>query len=89
MARVNRTNSQNVSSQHTFFSKVIEDNEVVVRHAIGMIVTIMSIWFFHWSLAVSLGADAKLFDIVPIIYIAHFGDLLAFLRFFWKMLKEF
>lgn len=78
-----------MSSPQTFVAKVIDDNEVVVRHAIGMIVTIACIWLFHFALAQSLGADAKLFDIVPIIYIAHIGDTLAFLRFFWKMLREF
>jgi len=73
----------------SFLSKLVEDNGPVIRHAIGMVVTILCIWIFHFALSVTLGERAKLFDIIPIVYVAHFGDSLAFLRFFWKMLKEF
>ena len=82
-------NSPPMNTPQTFVAKVVDDNEVVIRHAIGMIVTIACIWAFHSALAITLGADAKLFDIIPIVYIAHVGDALAFLRFFWKMLREF
>jgi hypothetical protein len=73
----------------SFFAKLVEDNEIVVRHAIGMVVTIACIWAFHGALTLTLGADAKLFDWIPIAYVAHVGDALAFMRFFWKMLREF
>lgn len=78
-----------MQSSTSFFSKIVEDNEIVVRHAIGMVITIACIWAFHGALELTLGADAKLFDYVPIAYVAHIGDALAFLRFFWKMLREF
>lgn len=78
-----------MQSSTSFFSKIVEDNEIVVRHAIGMVITIACIWAFHFVLELTLGADAKLFDYVPIAYVAHIGDALAFLRFFWKMLREF
>jgi len=78
-----------MANNASFIAKVVEDNEVVVRHAIGMVVTIGCIWVFHLALALTLGADAKLFDSVPIVFVAHVGDALAFLRFFWKMIKEF
>lgn len=78
-----------MQSSTSFFLKIVEDNEIVVRHAIGMVITIACIWVFHFVLKLTLGADAKLFDYVPIAYVAHIGDALAFLRFFWKMLREF
>ena len=40
-------------------------------------------------LKATLGKDAKLFDMLPLAYVAHVGDSIAILRFFWKMLKEF
>ena len=78
-----------MNSSPSFFAKVVEDNEIVVRHAIGMVITIGCIWIFHAALSFTLGAEAKLFDYIPIVYVAHIGDVLAFLRFFWKMIREF
>lgn len=72
-----------------FQQKLWDDIEPVLRHALAMLVTIGCIWMFHAALEHSLGKDAKLFDLVPILYVAHTGDALAFLRFFWKMVKEF
>lgn len=69
--------------------KVAQDNEPVIRHAVGMVVTILCIWLFHIVLGLTLGTSAQLFDRIPIVYVAHFGDSLAFLRFFWKMIQEF
>jgi hypothetical protein len=73
----------------SFFQRLYSDCEPVIRHAISMAVTIVCIWGFQFLLKRTLGEDAKLFDRLPIIYVAQLGDLLAFLRFFWKLIKEF
>lgn len=72
-----------------FLGRLVDDLEVVIRHAIGMAVTILCIWAFHALLEHTLGHDATLFDRLPIVYLAHTGDLLAMCRFFWKIIKEF
>lgn len=78
-----------MNANESFLIKVFRDNEPVLRHAIGMVVTILCIWLFHLILGITLGADAQLFDRVPIVYVAHFGDSLAFLRFFVNLVREF
>ena len=73
----------------SFFEKLRDHLEPVVLHAIAMAVTIVCIWGFHWLLAHTLCEDATLFGVFPIVYVAHTGDSLAILRFFWKLIKEF
>jgi hypothetical protein len=73
----------------SFLQRAWENVEVILIHAIGMAVTIVTIWGFQYLLKLTLGEDAKLFGRLPIIYISQFGDLLAMLRFCWKLAKEF
>ena len=73
----------------SFTEKLREDLEPVLRHAIAMVVTILCIWGFHLVLKHTLGQEARLFGQLPIEYVAHTGDVIAFIRFFWKMIKEF
>lgn len=79
----------NPSEGSTFFEKVKKDNEIVVRHALGMLIVLVCIWAFHLVLTYTLGDDAKLFGAVPVLYVAHVGDALAFFRFFVKLVREF
>lgn len=69
--------------------KLIELIGPVITHAIAMGVTILCIWGIDVLLKVTLGENAKLFGSMPIAWVAHVGDCIAILRFFWKMLKEF
>lgn len=75
--------------ERPFVAKLRDDLEPVARHAIGMIATIVSIAAFRMMLGWTLGPQAMLFGHVPIEYVAHLGDILAFARFFWKLVREF
>jgi len=64
-------------------------NEPTVQHAIGMAVTILTMWETHGLLNLTLGVDAKMFGFIPVTYISHFGDLFAVLRFYWSQIRKF
>ena len=72
-----------------FIDKVKKVIEPILVHFIGMCATILSIWAVHAFLAITIGENAKLFDILPIIYLAHAGDFTVFVRFVWSAIKEF
>lgn len=72
-----------------FLEKVRKVSEPIALHFIAMTLTILSIWGFHLILRYSLGEGAKLFDRLPVIYIAQVGDAVAFLRFIWSAIREF
>lgn len=78
-----------VDNMSNFKDQLINDIEPVLRHAIAMVITILCIWIFQLVLMHTLGEEATLFGRIPIVYVAHTGDSLAFLRFFWKMVREF
>lgn len=71
------------------WEKLKDHLEPVILHTIAMSVAILSIWFIHFLLRSTLGESAKLFDVMPLIFVAHVGDTIVIGRFFWKMLKEF
>jgi hypothetical protein len=73
----------------TFRDKVQKVVEPICLHLIGMCATVVSIWLFHMLLHAVLGEDATLFGTLPIVYLAHTGDLVAFLRFIWSAIREF
>ncbi len=73
----------------SFWEKLKDHLEPVFIHTVAMSAAILSIWCVHWLLKSTLGESAKLFDLMPLIYVAHVGDTIVLGRFFWKMLKEF
>lgn len=51
--------------------------------------TAVSIWVFQFTLSLTLGTEAKLFDRFPIIQLAYAGYVVIFARFVWAGAKEF
>jgi hypothetical protein len=79
----------NSMHEESFGSQLKEDLAPVIRHGISMCVAVLCIWAFHALLAATIGEEARLFDSIPIRYLAHAGDLIVFTRFIWKALREF
>jgi hypothetical protein len=85
LTRPNKWLSPTVS----FIQRVWDHNEPTVQGAIGMTVTILTMWEMHGLLKWTLGVDSKMFGCIPVIYLSHFGDLFAFLRFYWSEIRKF
>ena len=71
-----------------FRARALEEVAPLLYHTIGMVAAVACIWFFEHMLTWVLGPEAKLFDVLPIRYLGHLGDLLAFVRFLVRLGKE-
>jgi hypothetical protein len=74
--------------QGTFWTRTMDDIEPMLRHTAGMLVAIICIWSFDKLLGIALGDDPKLFDVLPLKYVGHTGDILAITRFMLMMVIE-
>ncbi len=61
----------------------------IFKHFVALSLTLLSIWGVAELFTYTLGVNAKLFNTLPIVYLIHTGDAIAFLRFIWSTIKEF
>jgi hypothetical protein len=61
----------------------------IFKHFVALSLTLLSIWGVAELFTYTLGVNAKLFDTLPIVYLIHTGDAIAFLRFIWSTIKDF
>ena len=77
------------SANDTFWAQLRHVVEPIWLHFLALCVTAGSIWVFQTTLSLTLGSEAKLFDIIPIKGLAYVGYLVIFARFVWEGVKEF
>lgn len=57
--------------------------------AFATILTIAVITLAHWLFTLSLGPDAKFFDLIPIRYVFDVADLALVVKLTWRVLRRF
>lgn len=66
-----------------------EEVKQIGRHTLILVLTLLSIWIVHHALDLLLGKDAKFFDLIPIRYVIDTGDLAAFMKFIYHVVRSF
>ena len=72
-----------------FSSKLKEKIEPVIIHGIGIIIAIAFLWLVDRFLFYTMGDKATFFDLIPIKYTIHAGEVLVIARFVRLAWKEF
>jgi len=65
--------------------------EPVIIHGIGMLIAIAFLWLVDRFLFHTMGDNATFFDLIPIKYTIHAGDVLViarFVRLAWREFKD-
>lgn len=77
-----------MGTKKKFWEQFYSEISPFLRHTLAMVVALACIALVETVLTHFLGHDAKLFDSVPIVYVAHAGDTIVFARFLLMLLKE-
>jgi hypothetical protein len=72
----------------SFLQLVWKDTQIILRHAAGVAVIILTMWGIQYLLKFTVGENKKLFDALPFVYLCHLGDLAVMLRFCVKVVRE-
>jgi len=75
-------------AEHSKLAKLFEDAPQIARHAVALVLTLISIWIVHLTLSYLLGKEAKFFDRIPIRYVIDVADLTVLIKFIWHLIRD-